>query len=287
MERIASGDHHVSYKFGALTLTSLRDGYVDMPVTRLRKPQDKTFETDLPPQIPLVDGKLRLSVNAFALDDGEWVRLIDTGASNAWLPSMGLLPQALSEAKIAPERIRTIAFTHTHIDHINGLILPNGRDAFPQLSRLLVPKAELGLFRAEARLERFHGSAESFEPDQRLNANIEALAAAGHEIGHTCFRVTSGGETVLIWGDIVHVPSLQFERPEIAWEFDADQDQARASRLRIMALAADSGELCRRRASRFAWRRPRFPLRKQLPLRSFVSEPIGQRQGLRPRPLTP
>ncbi len=239
MERIAFGDHHVSYRFGALTFTSLRDGYVDMPVTRLRKPQNTIFETDLPPQTKLVDGKVRLSVNAFALDDGESVTLIDTGASNAWLPSMGALPQALSEAKIAPERIRTVAFTHTHIDHINGLILPNGRDAFLQLSRLLVPKAELSLFRAEARLERFHGSAESFEPGQRLGANIEALAAAGHEIGHTCFRVTSEGETVLVWGDIVHVPSLQFARPDIAWEFDADQDQARASRLRIMALAAD------------------------------------------------
>ena len=95
------------------------------------------------------------------------------------------------------------------------------------------------MFRAEARLERFHGRAESFEPEQRLSANIEALGAAGHEIGHTCFRVTSGGDTILIWGDIVHVPSLQFDKPEIAWEFDADQDQARASRLRIMALAAD------------------------------------------------
>jgi glyoxylase-like metal-dependent hydrolase (beta-lactamase superfamily II) len=242
MKRIASGDHHVSYKLGALTLTSLRDGYVDMPVTRLRKPQNTIFQNDLPPQIPLVDGKLRLSVNAFALDDGEWVTLIDTGASNAWLPSMGLLPQALSEAKIAPERIRTVAFTHTHIDHINGLILPNGRDAFPQLSRLLVPKAELALFRAEARLERFHRPAESFEPGQRLGANIEALATTGHEVGHTCFRVTSGGETILVWGDIVHVPSLQFDRPDIAWEFDADQDQARASRLRIMALAADRGD---------------------------------------------
>jgi glyoxylase-like metal-dependent hydrolase (beta-lactamase superfamily II) len=241
MERIASGDRYASYKLGALTLTSLRDGYVDMPVTRLRKPQDTIFENDLPPQIPLVDGKLRLSVNAFALDDGEWVTLIDTGASNAWLPSMGLLSEALAEAKIAQKRIRTVAFTHTHIDHINGLILPNGRDAFPEMSRLLVPKAELGLFRAEARLERFHARAESFEPGQHLDANIEALDAAGHEIGHTCFRVTSGGETTLVWGDIVHVPSLQFDKPEIAWEFDADQDQARATRLRILALAADDG----------------------------------------------
>jgi glyoxylase-like metal-dependent hydrolase (beta-lactamase superfamily II) len=207
----------------------------------LRQEFAKLIESDLPHRTPLVDGKLRLSVNAFALDDGRSVTLIDTGASNAWLPSMGALPQALGQAKIAPERIRTVAFTHTHIDHINGLILPNGRDAFPDMSRLLVPKAELELFRAEARLERFHARAAPFEPSERLDANIEALDAAGHEIGHTCFRVTSGGETILVWGDIVHVPSLQFDKPDIAWEFDADQDQARATRLRILALAADSG----------------------------------------------
>jgi hypothetical protein len=41
-------------------------------------------------------------------------------------------------------------------------------------------------------------------------------------------------------GDIVHVPSIQFEKPELTWEFDRDQEQARASRLRIMALAADN-----------------------------------------------
>jgi hypothetical protein len=34
--------------------------------------------------------------------------------------------------------------------------------------------------------------------------------------------------------------SLQFDTPEICWEFDADQEQARESRLRIMALAADN-----------------------------------------------
>jgi glyoxylase-like metal-dependent hydrolase (beta-lactamase superfamily II) len=240
MQRTSSGDNHTSYKIGALTLTSLRDGYVDMPPTRLRQPGNKVFADDLPQQVPLIDGNLRLSVNAFAIDDGTDVTLIDTGASNAWHPSMGLLPQALHEANIAADRVRTIAFTHTHLDHIHGLILPNGRDAFPQLSRLLVPGEELAMFRAEARLQRFHQRAEAFEGAQRIGANIEALAAPGHEVGHTCFRITSGGETVLVWGDIVHVPSIQFERPEITWEFDSDQEQARASRLRIMALAADN-----------------------------------------------
>lgn len=238
MERMTSSDYHTSYKIGSLTLTSLRDGYIDMPVTRLRQPGNKTFGPDLPREVPIVDGGLRLSVNAFALDDGIDVTLIDTGTSNALGPSMGFLPHALREANIADDRIRTVAFTHTHGDHIHGLILPNGAEAFPQLARLLVPKEELGLFRAEARLESFHDRAEPFEAG-RITAHIEALAAPGHEVGHTCFRVTSKGETVLIWGDIVHVPSLQFDRPEITWGFDTDQEQARATRLRIMALAAD------------------------------------------------
>jgi glyoxylase-like metal-dependent hydrolase (beta-lactamase superfamily II) len=240
MQRSSSGDNHVSYKIGALTITSLRDGYIDMPPTRLRRPRNKVFGDDLPRQVRLVDGNLRLSVNAFSLDDGTDVILIDTGASDALHPSMGLLPHALREANIAADRVRTIAFTHTHADHINGLILPDSNDAFPQLSRLLVPKEELGMFHAEARLQRFHERAEALEAEQRIGANVEAIAAPGHEVGHTCFRITSEGETILVWGDIVHVPSIQFEQPEITWEFDSDQEQARASRLRIMALAADN-----------------------------------------------
>jgi glyoxylase-like metal-dependent hydrolase (beta-lactamase superfamily II) len=105
--------------------------------------------------VRLTGGSLRLSVNAFAIDDGNDVMLIDTGASNAWVPSMGSLPQALREANTAADKVRTIAFTHTHIDHINGLILPDGQDAFHQLSRLLVPQEELQMFRAEARLSVF------------------------------------------------------------------------------------------------------------------------------------
>ncbi|MGX5841843.1 MBL fold metallo-hydrolase [Mesorhizobium sp. ArgA1] len=221
-------------------MTSLRDGYVDMPVRRLRKPGDIAFGDDLPSQVPLIDGALRLSVNAFAIDDGNEITLVDTGASDAWHPTMGHLPEALREAKIAVHRIRTVAFTHTHLDHIQGLVLADGGDGFPQLSRLLVPRLELDMFREKARLERFHDRAEPFDTGQRLTADIDTLAAHGHEVGHTCFRLVSGGETLLIWGDTVHVPSLQFDHPEIAWEFDADQEKARASRLRLLALAANN-----------------------------------------------
>src|SRR4051794_26207939 len=91
MLRSSSGNRHASYKIGALTMTSLRDGYVDMPPSRLRQPKDKALSDSQRERASLVGGNLRLSVNAFSLDDGADVTLIDTGASNAWHPTMGLL----------------------------------------------------------------------------------------------------------------------------------------------------------------------------------------------------
>jgi len=239
MHRIASGELYQTYTLGDLSITALRDGYLDMPVRRLWQDGGKPFGDELPPQVPLFGGQLRLSVNAFAIDDGNEIILIDTGASNAWHPTMGQLPQALDEAGIDVEKVRTVCFTHTHLDHIHGLVLADGRDAFPRLARLLVPRQELGLFHAVARLERFHGMAQPFEAGDRLGTHVDIIEAHGHEVGHSCFRASSGGERLLIWGDTVHVPSLQFDRPEVTWEFDTDQDQAHESRLRLLALAAD------------------------------------------------
>ncbi|MBN9222053.1 MAG: MBL fold metallo-hydrolase [Mesorhizobium sp.] len=239
MHRIASGELYWTYALGDLRITALRDGYVDMPIGRLRQEGDRPFGDDLPKEVTLVGGQLRLSVNAFAIDDGNGITLVDTGASNAWHPSMGRLPQAMDKAGIDAGTIRAVCFTHTHLDHIHGLVLADGRDAFPRLARLLVPRQELGLFRTEARLARFHAMAEPFDAGDRLGAHVDVVGAHGHEVGHSCFRVSSDGESLLIWGDTVHVPSLQFDRPEVTWEFDDDQDQARESRLRLLALAAE------------------------------------------------
>jgi glyoxylase-like metal-dependent hydrolase (beta-lactamase superfamily II) len=67
-----------------------------------------------------------------------------------------------------------------------------------------------------------------------------SMQAHGHEVGHTGFEVSSKGETLLVWGDIVHVPSIQFARPELSWEFDADQNEARATRKKLLDRAAQA-----------------------------------------------
>lgn len=238
MKRVESGANYTRYAMGQFSVIALRDGYVDMPPSRLRQTDDRPFGSDLPKQVELVDGKLRLSVNAFLIIDGNQHILIDTGAANAWEPTLGVLIGALNEAGIAREAIGTVALTHTHSDHVNGLVAADGSDAFPNLERLFVPREEISMFDDEERLARFHQRRLPLDDGLKLSASIRSIQARGHEVGHTAFEVSSAGDTLLVWGDVVHVPSIQFARPELSWEFDTDQLQARATRQSMLARAA-------------------------------------------------
>ena len=238
MRKLGSGTNFARYALGDVTVVALRDGFVDMPPSRLRQPGDRPFGADMPAEVDLVDGRLRLSVNAFLVVDRGQHILIDTGAADAWLPTMGLLLQALDEAGVARGDIGTVALTHTHEDHVNGLVAADGSDAFPNLDRLFVPQAELALFDREERLARFRHRRLPLADGFQLSPAITTVQAIGHEVGHTAFEVASAGETLLIWGDVVHVPSIQFARPELAWELDADQDQARSTRQSMLERAA-------------------------------------------------
>jgi glyoxylase-like metal-dependent hydrolase (beta-lactamase superfamily II) len=48
----------------------------------------------------------------------------------------------------------------------------------------------------------------------------------------------SGGDRLLIWGDVFHAPEIQSRRPEIAVTFDSDPAMAIASRRHALEMAA-------------------------------------------------
>ena len=81
------------------------------------------------------------------------------------------------------------------------------------------------------RLRTFAGAGEIFP-------GVTAMPLHGHTPGHTGYMIASGRESLLIWGDIVHVPEIQVPRPEVTIEFDTDPAAAAATRRRVFDMVA-------------------------------------------------
>jgi glyoxylase-like metal-dependent hydrolase (beta-lactamase superfamily II) len=215
----------------------MRDGYIDMPPTRLRGEDGRTLD-ELPAAVPLADGNLRLSVNAFFVTDGRRSVLIDTGASDAWHdPTMGLIYDALDEAGIDRSRVTDVAITHNHEDHVSGLIAPGGPEAFPELERVWIGAGDTAEFTAR-RLAPVRDRVVPVLEKIAINEWATALPTPGHTPGHTVYEIRSDAGRLLVWGDTVHVPTLQFDRPKVSWELDGDQSQARAARAALLEQLA-------------------------------------------------
>jgi hypothetical protein len=55
------------------------------------------------------------------------------------------------------------------------------------------------------------------------------------------FLVVSGGERLMIWGDVTHAMAVQMTHPEISVTYDVDPDMARQARMRILEYVAAEG----------------------------------------------
>ncbi|MFJ9775938.1 MBL fold metallo-hydrolase [Kitasatospora sp. NPDC101157] len=233
MRLLSRGRHHATFEFGGLRVTSLRDGYLDLPPTRLRGEDGRALDV-LPAAVPLAGDNLRLSVNAFHVTDGTRSLLVDTGASDVWHePTMGLLHDALDEAGIDRARVTDVAITHRHQDHVSGLIAPDGSQAFTALERVWIGADDTPVF--TGRLEPVRDRVVPVSQETAINDWATALPTPGHTPGHTVYDIRSDAGHLLVWGDTVHVPTLQFDRPDVTWELDGDRSQARTARAALLA----------------------------------------------------
>jgi glyoxylase-like metal-dependent hydrolase (beta-lactamase superfamily II) len=200
------------------------------------------------------DAAIWLPVNAFLVDIAGRKILIDAGSGTAMQPTLGKLPENLRAAGTPPEAITTILLTHLHSDHANGLIDAAGNAVYPN--------AELMLHELESRfyLERdaSHTDSERVRrtltqskkatapyrgriravPDSEALPGISAVLQPGHTPGHTCWLLQSAGARLLIWGDIVHLPTVQVPRPDTALVYDVDPVLAPQTRARVFEWVA-------------------------------------------------
>ena len=245
---------------GDFEVTALSDGTVALPV-------DKLLTNTTPGQIDkalkrsFLKPPVETSVNGYLVNTGSKLVLIDTGAAGLFGPTLGNLLANLKAAGYQPEQVDEIYITHMHADHVGGLVA-DGKLAFPNavvradqhdadfwLSAANLEKAPAemkGFFQgAQASLNPYvaAGKFKPFNGDTELVPGIKAVAAAGHTPGHSTYLVESQGQTLALWGDLMHVAAVQFGNPSVTIQFDTDSKAAAVQRKKAYAEAAKRGYL--------------------------------------------
>jgi glyoxylase-like metal-dependent hydrolase (beta-lactamase superfamily II) len=195
-------------------------------------------------------GALVMEVYAFLLKIGDRYAIIDTGAGELMPPDLGKLPSALRTLGVIPAQIEKIFMTHLHRDHYGGLADAEGKAASFPNAELLVHEKEAAFWldsRREdlgARALRHYESAMQFlslyaKRTRRVKDNESILGltphlAPGHTPGHTCWLAQSKGQSLLAWGDLIHLTAIHLPAPHIAMQYDLDPKLALQSRLRVL-----------------------------------------------------
>ena len=241
---------------GQFEITALFDGVLNL---------DKQLLRYVPPQLAarllarmfVSDPKMQTSVNAFLVNTGTHLVLVDTGAAKLFGPGLGKMLQNLKAAGYQPEQVDTILITHLHGDHVGGITDAAGKPVFPNAS-IHMAKAESDFWlsqqnadaapkerqrtfqtaRASAAPYLASGQWKNFSGNVELVPGISTIDTHGHTPGHTVYAVESEGQKLLLWGDLLHAHAVQFARPDVTMAFDADQKQAIAARRGILQLAA-------------------------------------------------
>lgn len=195
-----------------------------------------------------------LTINTYLVRTGDKLVLIDSGFADE-TPFVGGLVPNLATLGVSPADIDTIVMTHMHPDHEAGLIDRDKRAVFPN-AELVVHEAENAFWQDDAALARaseagkgdfvrardalaaYAGRVRQVGDDAEVAPGMRAVGTPGHTPGHTAWLVESGGDALLVWGDIVHLPGVQFALPEAGVVFDIDSKAAAKTRRRVLDMVA-------------------------------------------------
>ncbi len=256
MQNTNSGIHHLSV--GNATVTALNDLVFEAGTGVVAGIPVEEAETILRANFRRMPA--RISVSAFLVTVGGQHILVDSGVGANM--GGGQVRPRLSRLGIDASAIRTILVTHAHVDHVSGLIDEHGGAYFPNAEIVMheaeaghwldeqkaaaAPEAAKGAFAvAQAALAPYRNRLKLVKDGQEGAPGIRAQHFPGHTPGHSGWLLDQGNDALLIWGDIVHLPGLQFRQPKAGMVFDTDVELARSTRARVFDMAtADKRRVC-------------------------------------------
>lgn len=206
---------------------------------------------------------IQTSVNAFLVNTGKSLVLVDSGAASCFGSHLGSVLTNLKASGYQPEQVDTILLTHLHPDHVCG-ISKDGIANFPnatvyvsndEASFWLDPKQAAKLPKEKqanysGTVEKIKQAIAPYQAKQRFKTyklgddihGFKVINTAGHTPGHFSYELKTKDENVVFIGDIVHSHTVQFDKPETAIEYDIDPKKAVETRLKQFADFAKKGQ---------------------------------------------
>ncbi|MES3024329.1 MAG: MBL fold metallo-hydrolase [Pseudomonadota bacterium] len=241
---------------GNFEVTAVSDGTVDLPVDQwLSQPPAKTQQTLA---AAFLSVPMEMSVNAYLINTGSKLVLIDAGAAGLFGPTLGKLLANLKAAGYDASQIDEVYISHMHPDHVGGL-LADGKVAFPnalvradkresdfwlsEANKAKAPAAIKGFFDGAMGAMGPYLAAKKFSPfsgDTELVPGIRATSSYGHTPGHTVYEVESEGKKLVLIGDLIHVAAVQLPKPGVTINVDTDAKAAAQARAKAFTRAANS-----------------------------------------------
>lgn len=190
-------------------------------------------------------------VHAFLLRTVSGLVLVDTGIGHLGRPPYdvaGRIEQELVEAGADAEDVLHVIHTHLHADHAGGATRPDGEARFPNAVHHVHP-ADWAFFAHADDPEDFNGREAMLileeagmldlsPEDREIVPGVRLVHAPGHTPGHRSVVVTDGPFTMLLTGDLLHVP-IQIAHPGWESSHDEDPEEGAASRSALLDRARE------------------------------------------------
>jgi glyoxylase-like metal-dependent hydrolase (beta-lactamase superfamily II) len=236
-------------------VTAINDGFAQRPLEGFVRNAELSQVQQAMQEAFLPGNALPITFNTLVLNQGGRLTLIDTGNGDMGAPTSGTWMANFRAAGFDPAQVNTVVISHFHGDHINGLRLKDGTAVFPN-AEVMVPAPEWAFWMDDARMNQapeamkgafqgvrrvfgpIAGNVKRYEMDKEVVPGLTAVAAPGHTPGHTAYMLSSGNGKLMIMSDITNHPALFVRNPDWSAVFDMDGDQARATRRRMLDMAA-------------------------------------------------
>ena len=245
---------HYTYKIGDIEVTSIYDGIWENQLFDIISPGNpaNVIKSNLK-EAGHSDKFIPIEYAFTVVKTGGRIILIDAGTGDQLQPTAGLASRGgLEAAGISPRDVDMVLISHMHPDHIYGLmekdtnarVYPNAEilvsetdynywtdasllSTLPEFRRDLAKRIQ-ATFPTWKNVSRFSG-------EKEVAPGVRAVKSFGHSPGHMSYHLSSGNDQLLLLGDAIIVPALFLRNLDWQLAFDADRDQASATRKAIVA----------------------------------------------------